>query len=433
MPSEIVGVLGIIAVLTLMFLRMPVGAAMIFIGIIGFAILANPKAALSNLGSTPFNIARDYPLSVIPMFILMGMILQNSGIGRDLFKSFNAWLGHLRGGLAMATIATCAAFAAVSGSVIATTATISRVTVPEMIQQNYKRSFAVGCAASGSSLGILIPPSGILVIYGILTEESIGSLLIAGILPGLLTAALLMASAYIQVRINPEIAPIVEKSATITEKFSAVKNIWPIAFIFGTSMGGIYLGIFTPTEAGAIGAFFSLLFCLVTRRINFSGLTNSLSQTVRITGILLMIVIGGKMFGQFLAVSRIPIEMTNFVNVFDVSPTLLMIIIFMIYFISGFFMEEMAVLVIYTPLFYPIVIAAGFDGVWFGVVTILMLLIGLLTPPVGLISFVASSVTNTPLNETFKGVYPFWLALVVAVFILIFFPDIVTYLPSLME
>jgi tripartite ATP-independent transporter DctM subunit len=432
MSSEMIGLLGILAALIFMFLRMPIGTAMIFAGIIGFGILVNKSAAFSNLGSTPFNIVRNYPLSVIPMFILMGMILQNAGIGRDLFKSFNAWLGHFRGGLAMATIATCAAFAAVSGSVIATTATIAKVTVPEMVFKKYNRSFAVGCAAGGSSLGILIPPSSVLVIYGILTEESIGQMLIAGIIPGLLTALLLMITAYILVRFKPELAPQTGRS-TSAEKISAIKNIWPVAFIFGTSMGGIYLGIFTPTEAGAVGAFLSLVFCVATRRINFSGVFDSLRQAVRITAILMIIIIGGKMFGQFLSVSRIPVEMVNVVNAIDVSPTLLMLIIFLIYFISGFFMEEMATLVLYTPLFYPVVIAAGFDGIWFGIVTTLMLLIGLLTPPVGVITFVASSVTKTPLDETFRGVTPFWIALVVAVLILIFFPGIVTYLPNLMQ
>jgi tripartite ATP-independent transporter DctM subunit len=332
----------------------------------------------------------------------------------------------------MATIATCAAFAAVSGSVIATTATIAKVTVPEMVFKRYNRAFAVGCAAGGSSLGILIPPSSVLVIYGILTEESIGQMLIAGIIPGLMTALILMITAYILVRFKPELAPQTGRS-TSAEKISAIKNIWPVAFIFGTSMGGIYLGIFTPTEAGAVGAFLSLVFCVATRRINFSGVFDSLRQAVRITAILMIIIIGGKMFGQFLSVSRIPVEMVNIVNAIDVSSTLLMLIIFLIYFISGFFMEEMATLVLYTPLFYPVVIAAGFDGVWFGIVTTLMLLIGLLTPPVGVITFVASSVTKTPLDETFRGVTPFWIALVVAVLILIFFPGIVTYLPNLMQ
>ncbi len=427
-----IGLTCIILLLIVLSLKVPVGIALILVGFIGYGWITSPKVALMKLGADPFHIVHSYSLSVVPMFLLMGLFLGNAGYGRDLFKSFHVWLGNIPGGLAVATIGTCAAFAAVSGSVIATTAAITRVTVPEMLKFNYKRSFAVGTATAGSTLGILIPPSGVLVVYGVLSEESIGSLLIAGIIPGILTAFLLVISIFIQLRLRPDISP-GRSISTFSEKISSLKYVWPVPVIFFITMGGIYFGIFTPTEAGAAGAFAAFIISVLSGRVKLPGIVEVVKEAARITTMIMLIVVGGFIFGHFLAVSRIPIHMADYMIALDIPPYLLMIFVFFIYFISGFFMEEFGTLVIYTPLFYPLIIAAGYDGVWYGIVTILMLLIGLLTPPVGVVSLVASSVTNIPTNEVFQGVFPFWIALIVSIGILIAFPDIALYLPDLMR
>jgi len=429
MSPELIGLIGIIMLFVLMFLKVPIGFSMMIVGAVGYGVIISPAAAYAKLGTDLFNNAHNYGLSVIPMFTLMGMLLGHTGLGGDLFKGFNAWLGHIRGGLAMATIATCAAFAAVSGSVIATTATIANVAVPEMRAMKYDDRLSSGCVASGSTLGILIPPSSVLIIYGLLTEESIGQLLIAGVLPGLLTAFLLGITAYIVVRINPKLAPGTVKT-TFAEKMNSIKLIWPVPLIFVISMGGIYLGYFTPTEGGAIGAFVALLVSIIGKRFTLGGFKDALMGTVKIVAMLMILLIGGVMFGNFLSVTKIPQYLgTYFV---DLPPLVLMTSIFMCYFIAGFFMDAMAILIIFTGLFYPLIIAAGYSGIWYGVVTILMLLIGFLTPPVGVVAIITSGITKIKLETVFKGVIPFWIALIVSTFLMIFFPAIATYLPSLM-
>jgi tripartite ATP-independent transporter DctM subunit len=430
MSPELVGIFGILLLLILILLRLPVAFALIIVGAAGYAYLINPNAALIKLGTDTFNTAHSYTLSVIPMFILMGMFLGGAGLGRDLFRAFNAWIGHIRGGLAVATIVTCAAFSAVSGSVIATTATIATVAIPEMRAHKYKDSLAAGCVASGSTLGILIPPSGILIVYGVLTEESIGQLLIAGIFPGILTAVLLALAAWIQVRINPSLAPGIVHS-TVGEKIESLKYVWPVPLIFGVTMGGIYYGMFTPTEGGAMGAFLALAFVVVSRRMKWGSFVDSLQETSKIIAMLMIIIIGGMIFGHFLSVSRIPFFLRE--TMMDLPPLLLITGIFLCYFVAGFVMDELATLIIFTSLFYPLVISAGYDGIWYGIVSILMILIGFLTPPVGVVSLVTASITKIQVETVFRGVVPFWIALIVSTFLVILFPQIATFLPGLMR
>ncbi len=429
MSPELIGLIGIIALFVLMFLKVPIGFSMMIVGAVGYAVIISPTAAAAKLGTDLFNNTHNYGLTVIPMFTLMGMILGHTGLGSDLFKGFNAWLGFIRGGLAIATIATCAAFAAVSGSVIATTATIANVAVPEMRKKHYHDTLNAGCVASGSTLGILIPPSSVLIIYGLLTEESIGQLLIGGVVPGLITAGLLALTAYIVVRIKPEMAPETYK-APMKEKLQSIKLIWPVPVIFLISMGGIYLGYFTPTEGGAIGAFVALIVSIIGKRFSWKGFGDALLGTVRIVAMLMILLIGGVVFGNFLSVTKIPQWLgTYFI---ELPPFVLMLAIFTCYFIAGFFMDAMAILIIFTGLFYPLIIQAGYSGIWYGVVTILMLLIGFLTPPVGIVAIVTSGITKIKLETVFKGVIPFWIALVLSTFLMIIFPDIVTFLPNLM-
>ncbi len=429
LSHEMIGVIGILCLFVLIFLKVPIGFSLFLVGAVGYGVIVSPQAALVKLGSDPFNNINNYTLSVIPMFTFMGMLLGHTGLGHDLFAAFNSILGRFRGGLAMATVGTCAAFAAVSGSVIATTATIAPVSVPAMKKNHYHDSLAAGVVASGSTLGILIPPSSNLVIYGMLTEESIGQLLIAGIFPGLMTALFMILTIFIMVRLKPDLAP---ASVTVDskERSEALKKVWPVPVIFLLSMGGILLGLFTATEGGAFGAFLALLTSIVTKRCALCDLKASLVGTARITGMLMIFIVGGVTFGNFISVSRIPAFLQ--VYLVDLPPVLLMLTIFAIFFVSGFFMDAMASLIIFTSLFYPLVIAAGFSGVWYGIITILMILIGFLTPPVGVVAIVTSGLTKIKLETVFQGTIPFWFSLMAAALVLILFPQIATFLPSLM-
>ncbi|MBN2625233.1 MAG: TRAP transporter large permease [Spirochaetales bacterium] len=430
MSPELIGLLGVLALLVLIMFKFPIGSSMLLIGIVGYGIVIGPTAALAKMGTDIFNNAHSYSMSVIPMFTLMGMFIGSAGIGQDMFKAFNAWFGHIKGGLAIASIVTCAAFAAVSGSVIATTATIAVIAVPEMRRMKYDDSLAAGSVASGSTLGILIPPSSVLIIYGVLTEESIGQLLIAGIIPGLITAVFLAFTAYLMVRLKPELAPGAPKTP-MKERLTSLKPIWPVPAIFLFTMGGIYMGVFTPTEGGAMGAFLALVFALLSRRMNMKAFLSALYDTIKVGGMLMIIVIGGVIFGNFISVTRIPAFLA--VHMADMPPFLLLATIFGAYFVSGFFMDAMATLVIYTSLFYPLIIKAGYNGIWYGIITILMILIGFLTPPVGVVSVVTSGITKIKLETVFKGTIPFWFALIASTVLLMLFPDIATFLPNFMD
>lgn len=432
MTPEVVGLVGLLAMLLLLALKVPVGIAMIAVSVVGYGYIIRPGAALARLGSDPFTTVTSYAFSVIPLFILMGLFLANAQLGSDLFRFVNALLGRFRGGMAMATIGAGALFSSVCGSSIATASTIATVTVPEMRKYNYHEGLAAGAAAAGGTLGILIPPSAALVLYGILTEEPIGKLLISGLLPGMMTAAILMIVAYLVARFKPHLAPVLasaERPAILPE----LRKIWAIPAIFTSSIGGIYGGVFTPTEAGAIGAFLSLIFTLITRRLSWSSFVGALHQTARVTAVIFLIVVGGKMLGYFLTVTRIPLTLTTFISSLDVAPVLIVIILFALYFVMGALMDEIAILVIMTPIVYPVIIKLGYDGVWFGVLTIMMLLTGLLTPPVGLLSFIVSGLTHVPLNKVYAGVTPFWIALMVAILLVIVFPEIALFLPRMMR
>jgi tripartite ATP-independent transporter DctM subunit len=431
MTPELIGVLALLSLLVLLALRIPVGLSMVVVATVGQAVLLTSNAALTRLGLDTFGIAANASLSVIPLFVLMGLVLSNARLGRDLYRFAASLLGNVRGALAMATIGASALFAAVSGSAVATTLTLAVVAVPEMRRWRYDDRLAAGSAAVGGTLGILIPPSGVMVLYGLLTQESIGSLLVAGILPGLMTAALLMTTAHLVARRNPGWAPRTEPAATA--EGGAPRSIWIVPAVFGLSIGGLYLGVFTPTEAAAVGAFLAVAFSFASRRLGVRGFGDAISRTVRVSAALFLILIGGTMFGYFLTLTRIPAGLAGFVADLPLAPPLIVAAIFAIYFVMGALMEEIAILVIMTPIVYPVVTGLGYDGVWFGVMSIMMLLTGLLTPPVGLLSFVTSSATGVALEKVYRGVTPFWLTLIVANALVIAFPDIALFLPNLMR
>jgi tripartite ATP-independent transporter DctM subunit len=427
-----VGALSFVLMLLLLALRVPVAIGMMAAALFGYALIVGVSPALARFGSDAFREAASYNLSVIPLFVLMGLLLAGADLGRDVYRAIDAFAWRIRGGLAVATIGASALFAAVSGSAVASTTTMSIVAVPEMRRFKYDDGLSAACAAVGGTLGIVIPPSAILVLYGVLTEEPIGRVLIAGIVPGIMTTVILMATAYLVVRRRPSLASMRAEKPALS-KLRAVGLVWAVPVIFGLSMGGLYLGVFTPTESGAVGAFLSLLYGLVTRRLDWPSFVEAVSRTIRTSAMIFLLVIAGKMFGFFLSITRIPRELGDWIDGLDVAPVVIITAIFAIYFVGGALMDEIALLVIMTPITYPIAIELGYSGVWFGVLSIMMLLTGLLTPPVGLLTFVVSGITKIPLGRVYRAVTPFWFGLGIAIFLVIFVPAIVTFLPDLMR
>lgn len=431
MPNELVGVLGIAVMLLLIALRVPVAIAMIGVAVAGYSYIVSPDAALARFGTDAFRSASIYSLSVIPFFILMGMLLAYADLGRDVYRSLDRFLWRLRGGLAIATIGASTMFASVSGSSVAAASTMSRVAVPEMRRYRYDDGLSTASTAAGGTLGALIPPSALLVLYGVLTAEPIGQVLIAGFVPGILTALLLMATAYLLVRRRPELAPRRDTRPALGA-WQAVKLMWAVPVIFAVCIGGLYLGVFTPTESGVAGAVLALLYGVLTRRLGFRAFGNAVGETVLVSAQIFLLMIAGQMFGFFLAITRIPRWLGAAIGDLGLLPWMVIGLIFLIYFALGAVMDEIAILVIMTPIMYPIVVGLGYDGVWFGVLTIMMLLTGLLTPPVGLITFLVARLTGVPLGTVFRGLTPFWLALCVAILLVIAFPPLATWLPGAM-
>lgn len=434
MSPELIGVLGIVVLLILILLRVSVGLSLFLVGFVGVSLLSDWQVGLSQLGPAAFGTSNNYGLSVIPLFILMGMFMSNTGLGKDLFNAVDKWIGHLRGGLAIATIGASSIFAAISGSSNATTATLAKIAIPEMNQYNYKTTFSTAAVAAGGTLGILIPPSVILILYGALTSEPIGPLLIGGLVPGIIMTLLFMLMINVQVRLDPSIAPRNAEKANFQQKVQSLKSIWPFLTIFALSIGGIYFGIFTPSEAGGIGAIGAFLITLVTKKLNWEKLKTSLDESLRLTVMLFLILIGANLFGKFLALSQIPMALTSAVGSMDVSPYVIMAMILIVYFFLGMFLEGIAIMVLTLPIVYPIITQLGFDGLWFGIIMVMVLNIGVLTPPLGLSVYIISGVVkDVPIEKIFRGVIPSIITMVVFTVILIIFPEIVTFLPSLTE
>ncbi|SHM37413.1 TRAP transporter, DctM subunit [Caldanaerovirga acetigignens] len=433
MSPEMVGVLGVVVMLILISMRVPLAIAMMAVSIVGTSILVSPQAALAKLGADAFANSKIYSLSVIPLFVMMGFFLSYAGMGSTLYKLFDAILGKVRAGLAMATIGASALFAAVCGSVVATTTTIASVSVEEMKRYNYDEGFAAGCAAVGGTLGILIPPSSTMVMYGALTEETIGGCLIAGIIPGILTAILLMITAYVLALRNPKLAPISIEREKTPLTWDLIKEAWIIPTIFLISIGGIYVGVFTPTEGGAVGAFLALVILVLLKKMNWETFKKAMNHSARVNAMTFFVLVGGLMFGRFITLSRLPLNLTQFITGLDLNRYVILSIIFLIYLFLGTIMDGMAILVIMTPIIYPIIRSLGFDGIWFAVLTILMLNIGLLTPPIGVISLITANITKVPVGKVFRGVTPFWITLIISSIIIIIFPQLATFLPSMMK
>ena len=433
MSMTTIGIIGVLLLILLLFSKMPVGFVMAFLGFAGFSYVVNPTAGLSLLARDVFETFSSYSLTVIPLFIFMGQLAFYSGISRRLYDAVYVLMGHYRGGLAIATIGACAGFSAISGSTNATAATMATVTLPEMRRYNYDMSLATGTVAAGGSLGILIPPSVIFIIYGVMTEQSIGKLFAAGILPGILLATLFIITISILVSRNPALAPRGPKSS-FAERARSFVGVIETFVIFFAVMGGLFFGIFTPTEAAAVGAFLTLMVAIVRGQLTWSGFLQAIIGTTRISCMVMVIVTGATVFGHFMAITRIPFELAAWVGGLPLPNYAVMGIIILMYLIGGCFMDALAMIMLTIPIFYPVAVELGFHPIWFGVAIVLVTEMGVITPPVGVNVYVVHGIVkDVPLETIFKGVAPFVVALLVCIAILLAFPQIVLFLPGLMH
>ena len=426
-----VGITGIIILVILFLVRMPVGFALAFVGLIGFAFLVSPEAGAAMLARDFFHSLSSYSLTVIPMFVLMGSIASASGMSKRLYDASYSLLGRLRGGLAIATVAGCAGFAAICGSTNATAAAMGKVALPEMKRYHYADSLATGSVAAAGSLGILIPPSTIFIIYGIMTEQSIGKLFLSGIFPGLILATMFVMVIVLLCRRNPKLAPL-GVATSWKEKMAGFAGIIETLGLFSLVIIGLFLGWFSPTQAGGVGAAGALIIGLATRQLNWQKFMGAVKDALRITCMVMIIVTGAMVFGHFMAVTKIPLVLANWVAALPLPPMAIMGVIVLIYLIGGCFMDALALITLTIPIIYPVVLALGFDPIWFGVIIVLVTEMGVITPPVGVNVYVIKGIaSDVPLETIFKGILPFLVALVIVVGILMVFPGIATFLPGL--
>ncbi|MDP2916475.1 MAG: TRAP transporter large permease subunit [Dehalococcoidia bacterium] len=432
LAASSVGYVGMGLMFLLLASSMSIGFVMSSIGFLGMMYLVNTDAGLSLLGRVPYATMADYSLMVLPLFILMGELAFQARLSEDLYFMVHKWVGHLRGGLAMATIGACAGFAAVCGSSVATAATMTTVALPEMRRHKYDPALSTGTLAAGGTLGILIPPSIGFIIYAMTTSQSIGKLFIAGIFPGIILTILYMLTVYIIATRNPKTAPPAPR-ASFTERLTSLKNSWGVLLLFLVVMGGMYMGVFTPTEAAGIGAFGAFLYALVMRRLTLHNYVTALLDAMQITGMMFLIIIGTYIFGYFLAATRLPSILSEFVANLPVARLYVLLGILVLYLILGCLMEIVAMILLTMPIIFPAVILLGYDPIWFGVIIVIMMEMGLITPPVGLNVFViAGMAKDIPMVTIFRGVAPFVGAQALCIAILIAFPQIATFLPTLM-
>ncbi|MBF0234442.1 MAG: TRAP transporter large permease [Desulfamplus sp.] len=431
-----IGIIGIIIMVAIFMTRMPVAYVMTMVGFVGFGILISFDAALNLLPSNFYDSFKSYDLSTIPLYVLMGQLAFNCGISRKLYSTAYTFLGNTTGGLAMATVASCTAFGAVCGSSPATAATMATVGMPEMKRFGYSDSLSAGSVASGGGLGMIMPPSVVLIIYGILTEQSIGALFVSGIFPAILMTCLFITCVYITCKIDPSQGPKGEKF-TFAQKLRSLGGLADTLAVFILVMSGLFWGFFTPTESAAVGVFGVLAVALIRRQLTWKGFIKSLYETMQTSSMILFLIAGAVVFGKFLAVTRIPFEVATWVSGFDLPPYMIMGIIVIIYFLGGCFMDSLGLIMLTIPVFYPVVMNLGYDPIWFGVIIVLVTEMGVITPPVGINVYVVYGVSQNvvgdiALEDIFKGIFPFLIATVIGIIILMIFPKIVLFLPNLM-
>ena len=430
MSTDAVAIIGFAALFAMMLLRVPIGMAMGLVGVTGFGYVVGGYPALKMVGQTSMRTVTDYTFGVIPMFLLMGAFVSNSGMSRELFRAANSFLGHLRGGLGIATIAACGGFAAISGSSVATAATFSTVAYPEMRRYGYPQSFATGVIAAGGTLGAMLPPSTVLAVYGIITEQDIGKLFIAGILPGLLAASMYICTVVIIGLVKPDFLPRTPVHDW-KERLDGLRNIWAMLLLFVFVISGLYGGLFTPTEAGGMGAGGAFLIGVLRGRLDGKEIRRSLLQATRTAAAVFTVLIGALLFGYFLTVTQTPQKVTEFLTGLGVGRYGVLALIMLMYLVLGCLMDSLAMVILTVPIIFPVVTHLGFDPIWFGVIIVMTVELGPIHPPVGMIVFVIKSVVqDVSFTTIFKGVLPFIITDLIRLLILISFPIIALWLPS---
>jgi tripartite ATP-independent transporter DctM subunit len=423
------GIIGLILVLALFFTGIELGFAMALVGFVGFSYIVSTKAALNLLAKDIFDVFSSYGFTVIPLFIFMGQIAFNAGIAKRLYDTAYKFVGHIPGGLAMATVGGATAFKAICGSSPATAATFASVAVPEMDRYGYSKKLSTGIVATVGTLGILMPPSVTLIVFGIITEQSIGKLFLAGLIPALIIALFFVLIIYGWCRINPALGPRGQKTRW-KERIVSLPDVLWVGIIFLLVVGGLMKGFFTPTEAGSVGTFAVLLLALAKKDLSYKGFIKSAGESLRTACMVLMLIAGSTILGHFLAVTKIPMLAADWIIQLQFSPNLTMIIIALIYLLGGSFIDDLAFMILATPIFYPVIIKLGFDPIWFGVIIGITVMIGVVIPPVAINVFVVKNITKVPFGVIYKGVYPFLIGLVVCAFLLFLFPQIALYLPT---
>ncbi|MCJ7494193.1 MAG: TRAP transporter large permease [Deltaproteobacteria bacterium] len=429
MNEVVAGIIGLILVLALFFTGIELGFAMALVGFVGFSYIVSTKAALNLLAKDIFDVFSSYGFTVIPLFIFMGQIAFNAGIAKRLYDTAYKFVGHIPGGLAMATVGGATAFKAICGSSPATAATFASVAVPEMDRYGYSKKLSTGIVATVGTLGILMPPSVTLIVFGIITEQSIGKLFLAGLIPALIIALFFVLIIYGWCRINPALGPRGQKTRW-KERIVSLPDVLWVGIIFLLVVGGLMKGFFTPTEAGSVGTFAVLLLALAKKDLSYKGFIKSVGESLRTACMVLMLIAGSTILGHFLAVTKIPMLAADWIIQLQFSPNLTMIIIALIYLLGGSFIDDLAFMILATPIFYPVIIKLGFDPIWFGVIIGITVMIGVVIPPVAINVFVVKNITKVPFGVIYKGVYPFLIGLVVCAFLLFLFPQIALYLPT---
>jgi len=428
--ADLVAILGFVVLFTLMMLRVPVGMAMGLVGVSGYAYLTGGVPALKLVGQTSMRTVTSYQFGVIPMFLLMGAFVSASGVSRELFRAANTFVGHRKGGLGLATIVSCGAFAAISGSSVATAATFSTVAYPEMRRYGYPQSFSTGVIAAGGTLGAMLPPSTVLAVYGLITQQDIGKLFQAGIIPGLLAMTMYMITIAVICRVKPDLLPTVPK-ASWADRLAGLKDVWAPLLLFFLVIGGLYGGVFTPTEAGGVGASGAFLLGVARRRLDRAKIRASLLQATRTAAAVFTVLIGALLFGYFLTITQVPQAVTEFLTGLGIGTYGVLALIMLMYLVLGCLMDAMAMIILTVPIIFPLITQLGFDPVWFGVIIVMTVELGLIHPPVGMNVFVIKSVVqDVTFSSIFKGVLPFIATDILRLVILIAFPVIALWLPN---
>ena len=433
MSLYLIGVIALAGFLILVILGLPIAFSFATMGFIGIVLIQGMGAGLASLGEVAYSEMASYVLTTIPLFVLMGQFAFHSGISTDLFFAAYKWMGRLPGGLALATTLSCTGFAACTGSSVASAATMGTIAFPEMQRYHYSPRLAAGCIAAGGTLGILIPPSTIFIIYGIITETSIGDLFIAGIFPGLMLSSLFCLLIYFMCKRNPEMGPPSEASFTWKERFASLAGVWGMVVLFILVIVGLYVGIFAPSEAGAIGAFGALLIAAARRRLTKARVFSALAETVRVSCFSLFVLVGAMLFNTFLSMTGLPQMLSGWITSFPLSPFAILIIICAFYIPLGMVIDCLPMILLTMPFVFPIIEEFGFSPVWFGVLICVLGELSLITPPVGINIYVVQGVTKVPLEDVARGILPFALVFLVGIALLIAFPQISLFLPSTMK